>query len=73
MSPGPLPCCCRCCCCCCCCCCLHIKTFFLPNDISSTPSVLPDSSSSTDTDSVVTDSETEKNQALNNLGKQINC
>ena len=31
------------CCCCCCCCCLHIKPFFLPNDISSTPSVLPDS------------------------------
>ena len=27
------------------CCCLHIKPFFLPNDISSTPSVLPDSSS----------------------------
>ena len=27
------------------CCCLHIKRFFLPNDISSTPSVLPDSSS----------------------------
>ena len=24
-------------------CCLHIKPFFLPNDISSTPSVLPDS------------------------------
>ena len=33
------------CCCCCCCCCLHIKPFFLPNDISCTPSVLPDSSS----------------------------
>ena len=32
-------------CCCCCCCCLHIKLFFLPNDISSTPSILPDSSS----------------------------
>ena len=31
--------------CCCCCCCLHIQPFFLPNDISSTPSVLPDSSS----------------------------
>ena len=30
---------------CCCCCCLHIQPFFLPNDISSTPSVLPDSSS----------------------------
>ena len=28
----------------CCCCCLHIKPFFLPNDISSTPSVLLDSS-----------------------------
>ena len=28
----------HCCCCCyCCCCCLHIKPFFLPNDISSTP------------------------------------
>ena len=26
-------------------CCLHIKPFFLPNDISSTPSVRPDSSS----------------------------
>ena len=26
-----------------CCCCLHITPFFLPNDISSTPSVLPDS------------------------------
>ena len=24
-----------------CCCCLHIKPFFLPKDISSTPSVLP--------------------------------
>ena len=30
-------------CCCCCRCCLHIKPFFLPNDISSTPSVRPDS------------------------------
>ena len=30
---------------CYCCCCLHMKPFFLPNDISSTPSVLPDSSS----------------------------
>ena len=29
----------------CTCCCLHIKAFCLPNDISSTPSVLPDSSS----------------------------
>ena len=29
----------------CSCCCLHIKPFFLPNDISSTPSVLPDPSS----------------------------
>ena len=39
-------CCCRCCCCCCCfCCCLHIKPFFLPNDISSTTGVLPHSSS----------------------------
>ena len=28
-----------------CCWCLHIKPFFLPNDLSSTPSVLPDSSS----------------------------
>ena len=28
---------------CCYCCCLHIKPLFLPNDISSTPSVLPDS------------------------------
>ena len=28
-----------------CCCCLHIKPFFLPNDIGSTPSVRPDSSS----------------------------
>ena len=26
------------------CCCRHIKPFFLPNDISSTPGVLPDSS-----------------------------
>ena len=38
---------------CTCCCCLHIKPFFLPNDvISSTPSVLPDSSCSRDTNSV---------------------
>ena len=28
-----------------CCCCLQIKPFFLPNGISSTPSVRPDSSS----------------------------
>ena len=38
-------------------CCLHIKPLFLPNDISSTPSVLPDSSLQGDTISVVTDSE----------------
>ena len=39
-------CCCGCCCCCCCCCInsLHIKPFFPPNDVSSTPSVRPDSS-----------------------------
>ena len=30
-------------------CCLHIKPFFLPNDIRSTPSVCPDSSSQRDT------------------------
>ena len=47
-----------------CCCCLHIKPFFLPKDISSTPSVRPDSSSYGDTNSVVTDSETE-NKILN--------
>ena len=30
---------------CCCCFCLHIKPFFLPNDVSSTLSARPDSSS----------------------------
>ena len=35
-----------------------LKPFFLPNDISSTPSVLPDSSSYRDTNSVVADCET---------------
>ena len=38
--------------------CLHIKPFFLPNDTSSIPSVLPDSSPQRDTNYVVTDSET---------------
>ena len=48
------------------------RSFFLPNDISSTPSVLPDSSSYRDTNSVVTDSETEKNPtSLKNQGSQI--
>ena len=56
------------------CCCLHIKRFFLPNDISSTPSVLPDSSSYRDTNSVATDSEAEKNQtSLKNQNRQIMC
>ena len=56
------------------CCCLHIKPFFLPSDISSTPSVLPDSSSERDTNSVVTDGETEKKQtSLKNRGTQIKC
>ena len=36
-------------------CCLHIKPFFLPNDITSTPSVITDSSSYRDTNYVVTD------------------
>ena len=52
---------------------VHIKPFFLPNDISSTPGVLPDSSSWRDSNSVVTDSETEKNQTLKNQGRQIEC
>ena len=55
------------------CCFFHIKPFFL-HHISSTPSVLPDYSSSTDTNSVVTDRETEKNQtSLKNQGRQIKC
>ena len=50
------------------------RSFFLPKDISSTPSVLPDSPSLRDTNSVVTDSETEKNQtSLKNQGRQIKC
>ena len=55
------------------CCGLHIKPFFLPNDIGSTLSVLPDSSSQRDTNSVVTDCETEKNQTPKNQGRQIKC
>ena len=57
-------------------CCLHIKPFFLPN-ISSPPSVLPDSSYR-DTWYLVQimwwQTETEKNRtSLKNQGRQIKC
>ena len=42
------------------CCCLQIKPFFLPNGISSTPSVLPHPSSWRDTNSVVRQWDREK-------------
>ena len=48
---------------CCRCCCLHIKPFFLPNVIGSTPSVLPESSSQRE----------KKQMSLQNPGRQIKC
>ena len=47
---------------------------FLPNDISSTPSVLPDFSSQRDTKKLCGHKTvTEKNQTLKNQGRQIKC
>ena len=52
-------------------CCLHMKPFFLPNDIS-TPSVLADSSSWIDTNCVVTDREKPKQPQLIEVD-QVKC